>query len=273
MAQCLFSGSPAASARGQDGSRGECRGSSQGNAAGGASCGGQAGGSLPSCVGKCDSELWELGLESFQGGMSGEAAESVTPLSVLVMAALRLRSVLKGGAKGTTRVASRAANRETGSDDPGTGSTYWSHRDALSRRRPGRWGVGECCEGDSHPGPAADLRCDLQQIACFWLRPHLGSCGWGRGAGPPGSERPVRPVHAGAWCQNPGEMLKPKLGRGRWFVCPRRAEPAVCLDLGERIPGSDHLHICRCVCEVRRHPEVIQYQGCSCNLLTASPHR
>lgn len=52
-----------------------------------ARCGRQAGravqGSLPLRAGKCDSELWELGLESSQGSMSGEAAEaaeSVTPL-------------------------------------------------------------------------------------------------------------------------------------------------------------------------------------------------
>lgn len=30
--------------------------------------------------GKCDSALWESGQESSQRGMSGEAAESVTPL-------------------------------------------------------------------------------------------------------------------------------------------------------------------------------------------------
>lgn len=70
-------------------------------------------GSLPSCVGKCDSELWELGLESSQRGASGEAAESATPLYVLVMAALKTWSVPKEGTKDTKRVASRAAaNKE-----------------------------------------------------------------------------------------------------------------------------------------------------------------
>lgn len=66
-------------------------------------------GSLPPCAGKCDSELWELGLES----SPGEAAESVTPLYGLVMATLRIWSVLKKGTTVTERVALRAtANKE-----------------------------------------------------------------------------------------------------------------------------------------------------------------
>lgn len=86
-----------------------------------ARCGRQAGravqGSLPLRAGKCDSELWELGLESSQGSMSGEAAESVTPLYVLVMAALEMWGVLKNGTKDTKRVASKAAaNRDTGKE-------------------------------------------------------------------------------------------------------------------------------------------------------------
>lgn len=47
-------------------------------------CGRRAGravqGNLPSCAGKRDSELWELGLERSRRGASGEAAESATPL-------------------------------------------------------------------------------------------------------------------------------------------------------------------------------------------------
>lgn len=40
--------------------------------------------------GKCDTALWDLGQESSQRGTSGEAAESVTPLQGLAMAALRV---------------------------------------------------------------------------------------------------------------------------------------------------------------------------------------
>lgn len=70
-------------------------------------------GSLPPSVGKCDSELWELGLENSQRGLSGEAAESVTPLYGLVKASLRIWSVLKKGTKVTEKVALRAtANKE-----------------------------------------------------------------------------------------------------------------------------------------------------------------
>lgn len=81
---------PAALSKGSDGGEGASWSS------GGAPCGGQAGrparaagGSLPLCGGNCDSELWELGQQSSQRSMSEEAVDRVTPLCVLVIAALR----------------------------------------------------------------------------------------------------------------------------------------------------------------------------------------
>ena len=62
-------------------------------------------GSLPLLGGKCDSHLREPEKESSQRGMSGEAAENVTPLCVLVMAALRGSCVLKEAPEETARVA------------------------------------------------------------------------------------------------------------------------------------------------------------------------